>query len=399
VRQQARRFNVLAAGRRWRKTTLLMSIAVEAALGGGKFIWGAPTVDQVRIGWNEMRHACAGSVHFAEGRRTATFPNGAEIVFRTLDDPDNARGHTADGVIVDEAEAVKPAAWYEVLRPMLIDTNGWAWLAGTPLGRNWFYTEFHSARDREDAMAWQIPTVGCEVADDGQRLIRTPHPLENPEVPFEEIESIFKTSTLRTFRQEILAEFVEGEGAVFRNITANLWEGPAVPAEHEGHTVVAGVDWGQTTDFTAVSIACRDCMRELYLDRFHGIDYRLQRERIKAQFERWGVSYAIVELNSIGQPNFEDLVYDGVPVAGFETTASSKPPLIESLALSLEKEEVQWLRNATGTAELEAFERTVAPNTGRPRYGAPEGMHDDTVIARALCRKAIDDGGPWAYIL
>jgi hypothetical protein len=41
VREQARRFNWLCAGRRWRKTTLLASVAVEAAIDGQDVLWSA----------------------------------------------------------------------------------------------------------------------------------------------------------------------------------------------------------------------------------------------------------------------------------------------------------------------------------------------------------------------
>ena len=58
VRSEARRFNWLCAGRRWRKTTLVMPLVVEAALYGGEYVWGAPTFRQVRIGWEEMLRAC-----------------------------------------------------------------------------------------------------------------------------------------------------------------------------------------------------------------------------------------------------------------------------------------------------------------------------------------------------
>ena len=79
---------------------------------------------------------------------------------------------------------------------------------------------------------------------------------------------------------------------------------------------------------------------------------------------------------------------------GFETTASSKPPLIENLALAFEREEFQFQDDPIWTAELEAYERKVSVSTGRSQYGAPEGMHDDTVIARALMLKDIT-GGHW----
>ena len=133
----------MACGRRWRKTTLKMAIAVEAANVGQHVIWGAPTYDQVRIGWTEAKRAAGTVAQFAQTRMIAEFPSGGRIIYRSLDDPDNARGHTADLVIVDEVGMVKPAAWYEVLRPMLMDTGGSAFLGGTPNGRNWFFPWWH----------------------------------------------------------------------------------------------------------------------------------------------------------------------------------------------------------------------------------------------------------------
>ena len=162
VRRQARRFNWLAAGRRWRKTTMAMTISVESAAAGQTVIWGAPTYNQVRIGMEETRRAAAGVADFNLSRMEVSFPLGGRILFRSLDNPDNARGLTGDGIVIDEAGIAKPYAWYEVLRPMLIDTGGWLWAIGTPNGRNWFWTESMAALDRADAMAWQVPTLGVE---------------------------------------------------------------------------------------------------------------------------------------------------------------------------------------------------------------------------------------------
>lgn len=71
-------------------------------------------------------------------------------------------------------------------------------------------------------------------------------------------------------------------------------------------------------------------------------------------------------------------------VIGFVFTAQSKPPLIENLALALERGEWKFIDNKTWTGELEAYERTVSPHTGRSSYNASDGMNDDTVISRAL---------------
>lgn len=393
VRRQARRHNWGAMGRRWRKTTNAMAISVEAAMNGERVLWGAPTYDQVRVGWDETKRAAGGIFDFQQVRMTAESPTGGAIIYRSLDNPDNARGHTADGVVMDEAPFIKPASWYEVLRPMLIDTGGWSWGQGTPNGRNWFFRECMAARDRDDSMFWQIPTVGCKVIDGV--LVRKPHPLENPFIPFEEIQQIFARTPQRIFEQEILAEFLEGEGAVFRNINACMGATESQPLDHAGHRIVAGVDWGKQADFTAISIGCAPCKKELVLDRFNRIDYTFQRGRLATAITKWRVTHVLAETNAMGEPNLEMLQGEGLPVAGFTTTSTTKPPLIQNLALTLERGEFQFLPDPVAKGELEAYEQKVSPTTGRSQYSAPAGMHDDTVIARALMIWAMTNASPF----
>jgi hypothetical protein len=392
VRSQAKRFNWLSAGRRWRKTTLGMAVIVEAAaVKGGMYFWGAPTFSQVRICWNETRAACGSYGGFSQSRMEAVFPNGGHIVYRSLDDPDNARGFTVDGVVLDEVGDIKAAAWYEVLRPTLIDTDGWLWAIGTPRGRNWFWKEHRQALDREDSACWQVPTLGCEITLAG--LVRKPHRYENPDIPWTEIENLYNTLPVDIFRQEILAEFIEGEGAVFRNIMACLGAPmDAKPKDHEGHRIIAGVDWGKQQDFTSISVGCADCKVEVDRDRFNQIDYAFQRKRLKVMHDRWNCAYILVELNAMGEPIFEELQREGLPVVGFTTSATTKPPLIENLALALEREEWQFQDDPVWTAELEAYERKVSVTTGRSTYSAPEGEHDDTVMARALMLRQAERG-------
>ncbi len=73
------------------------------------------------------------------------------------------------------------------------------------------------------------------------------------------------------------------------------------------------------------------------LDRFNEIGWGLQRGRLRALAQRWGRKSIWAESNSIGAPNIEALQAEGLPVRGFATTAKSKSPLIESLALALER--------------------------------------------------------------
>lgn len=389
---EARRFNWLSAGRRWRKTTLMMSLAVDSVLHGNTFLWGAPTFDQVRIGWNETRHAAGGIFSFKQSTMTAEYAQtGGKIIYRSMDDPDNARGHTADRVGFDEIADVDPNAYYEVVRAMLIDTGGDFWGMGTPKGRNWFWREHHGARDRDDSACWQVPTLGAEIVDG--RLIRKPHPYENTDIPWGEIAHLFDTLPTDTFKQEILAEFLENEGAVFRNIGACIGAPATTPEAHKGHAIIMGVDWGKQADYTAISVGCVDCHCEVDRDRFNQIDYAFQRGRLGVLNGKWQPVSILAEANAMGAPIIEQLQRDGLPVVAFDTTAQSKPPLIENMALTLERAEWQFQNDPIWTGELEAYERKVSPTTGRSQYSAPQGMHDDTVMARALMLRASDV--PW----
>ena len=69
---------------------------------------------------------------------------------------------------------------------------------------------------------------------------------------------------------------------------------------------------------------------------------------------------------------------------GFYTTAVSKPPLIQSLRLAFEQNSLKIIADNTTISELESFTENRSIITGNPQYGAPAGMHDDTVIALAL---------------
>jgi len=58
--------------------------------------------------------------------------NGSMIRLYGADNPDALRGPYLDGVVLDEFADMKSEVWYEVVRPMLADRQGWATFIGTP---------------------------------------------------------------------------------------------------------------------------------------------------------------------------------------------------------------------------------------------------------------------------
>lgn len=384
VRQQAGRHNRLAAGRRWFKTTLVMAILVENAVQGKRLMWCSPTVDQNRIAWDEAKHAAGGIADFRASEMIANFPNAGQIIFRSLNDPDNARGWTLHGAAIDECADVKEEAYYEVVLPMLMTTGGFDWLLGTPKGRNWFWRECIKAREDEEARFWNAPTLGVEITDEG--LIRKPHPLENPLIPFREVVRMHSQMSEKTFRQEILAEFVEDGGAVFRGVDAVIRKGDTQPTPRYEGTFVAGLDWGREHDYTDLRIWDAHTRNEVDWVRITKVNFDYQRELVMGKCRAWAVSSVLAEQNSIGKPNIEALQRSGLPVRGFTTTNQTKAQAVEALALAIETKTCS-LPDVPENDELKAYQQEKLPS-GLIRYSAPPGMYDDSVMARMLANTA-----------
>lgn len=368
VHRHPARFKILSCGRRWGKTRLGVNECLDIAAKGGRAWWVAPTYKMSEVGWRPLRQMV--SKIGAEVRRSdrqVILPGGGEITVRSADNPDALRGEGLDFVVIDECAFATEEVWTEVLRPALSDRQGRAMFISTPLGRNWFWRLWQRGLgDDPEWQSWQFPTSA------------------NPYIAPSEIEAARESLPELTFAQEYLAQFLEGEGVVFRNLAACMSAPKTTPVGHKGHRIIAGCDWAKQADFTCFSFGCADCRCEVDRDRFNKIDYAFQVERLKAKCAQWKPVTILTELNSIGQPVFEQLQRAGLPVTGFDTTASSKPPLIENLALTFERAEWQFQHDPIWTAELEAYERKVSPVTGRSQYSAPDGLHDDTVIARAL---------------
>lgn len=380
LRSKAKR-RVIVAGRRGGKTTGAAMLAAEAAMGGKRVLEAAPTAEQTGAFWDNIIEYFADpiakkKIYKHETKRLLRLPNAGVIRCKTAWNADTLRGDYADLLILDEYQLMKPDAWDKVGAPMMLDNNGDAVFIGTPLRRNHFYIQHQKAISKKPGR-WEAWKFGST---------------DNPYLSREALEEITQDMTDEAYRQEILAEFLEGEGVVFRNIPACM-NAPLddVLDNHPHHNIVAGVDWGKQNDFTCISIGCGTCRVELWRDKFNKIDYAFQVKRLRIGYDKWGVRVVLPERNAMGEPVIEQLIRSNIRVAtgpddkpGFMTTASSKPQLIENLAVALEREEWQFQQDPIWTAEMEAYERVISAVTGRSQYSAPEGLHDDTVIARAL---------------
>ena len=130
------------------------------------------------------------------------------------------------------------------------------------------------------------------------------------------------------------------------------------------------------------------------LVRMAGATFDSQLVKLRSLWMDYGQPGITAEYNSMGGPLVERMQVEGLPVTGFVTTASSKHAIITALELAFDNREITLLNDPTQTAELLAYEKKE--RVGIPYYGAPAGMHDDTVIALALAWNATA-GNSWHF--
>lgn len=186
-----------------------------------------------------------------------TLRNGSMVAFRSLEDPDRARGpHGINGVWYDEAAKCPERAWH-VGTPMLIKAGGVAIATTTVLGYDWTYEEIE-----QKALVYKEPgywAAKWKTLDNP--LFRT-----NP-VMRAEIERARRTMTPAFFAQEYESERANAEGLIYGDlIRENVLPTdeavqryiPEWPNISPSRKVLIGVDEGADHPFGAVMAVVTD---------------------------------------------------------------------------------------------------------------------------------------------
>lgn len=409
------RTKVAACGRRWGKTEAAAIDASTLALTrpGCVQMIVSPTYDQSRLIFDQVERLMLSSPatrRLAKVVRTP-YPKltvlGSVITARTADeDGRNLRGNSADRVIVDEAAYVRDCVIQEVISPMLADRNGHLVMISTPFGKNHFYRAF--VRGQAEGREQGAESPNRPTLDDQLSTCSFSFPSwANPHISREYIEEQRKTLSTRQFAVEYEAQFVDNQSSVFAWEDIERAACRAKPVEARAHsstssqwrgfeTVVAGIDWARYSDYTAVVVVGvgESGCEVLGLDRFNGMGWNLQIERVIGFLKQHRVSSALTDQTSVGDPLLDQLksrLAEGnleIAVEGCIFSNQSKRDLIEHLALRFSQGTIAIPRHEQLMRELQYFEYELTAS-GNVRLNARSGCHDDLVIALALaCRQA-----------
>ena len=286
--------------------------------------------------------------------------NGSYIDFGSAERPELMEGFGYKYAVVNEAGIVfkKRSIWENTLYPMVKHAK--VRFIGTPKGKNHFESLFRQ---------YQSYTFSA---------------YDSPFWTAEEIEQAKLTMTQEAFRQEMLAEFIDGAGAVFRNIKENIAGQLAEPKE--GRRYVLASDIAKHQDFTVILVGDTESKQVVYHERFNQIDWGLQKSRIINVYNKYKCSNGIIDATGVGDAVFDDLKNQGLNLEGFKFTATTKQELVSNLSVAMDNQEIHYPAIETLIDELEMYAYEQRSN-GTFSYSAPEGFHDDEVMALALLNR------------
>lgn len=379
ILREARRFNAVACGRRFGKTTLAVNRIAGPALEGYPVGWFAPNYKYLLEAWSDLERILAPVTTRAnEQQRVIELATGGKLEFWSLEDRDAGRSRKYKHVVIDEAAKARHLkyAWTHAIRATLADFRGTADILSTPKGMDFFW-ELHTrgaSDDHPDWMSWQMPTSS------------------NPFIAPAEVAELAAQLPERVYEQEILARFLEDAGGVFRNVRAAVDAGRAAAEPYCQHRAYSlGVDLARVEDFTVLCVL-DDAGRQVYHERFNQISWERQLNAIREVAGRYRAR-VFLDSTGVGDPPFEWLRKAGVPVHGYQFSNASKEALIDNLAMRIERGELRLMDVPEQANELLAYQYELTPSRN-VRMNAPEGMHDDCVIALALAAWGLSRGRP-----
>lgn len=297
-------------------------------------------------------------------KKILTLWNGNTIDFGSSERPELLEGFGYDVAVVNEAGIVlkKPKLWDNTIYPMI--KNAKVRLIGTPKGKSKF-----------ESLYRQYPHYSFSAYDS---------PFWTPD----ELARAKDTMTQEAYRQEILAEFIEGAGAVFRNIKENV-RGIELTEPLDGKRYVLASDIAKHQDFTVILVGDVETRQVVYHERFNQIDWGLQKSRIINVYQKFKCSSGVIDATGVGDAVFDDLRNQGLNLEGFKFTATTKQELVSNLSVAMDNGTIQYPEIDTLIDELEMYAYEQRAN-GQFSYSAPEGFHDDEVMALALLNRAMN---------
>lgn len=356
----------LAIGRQFGKSLLGVNQALFWFFNHSncKIGWVSPIYRQCKKVFNDIDSAFANNQFvFAEKNKTDLLfkgHNGATINFYSAERYDNIRGETFDYLICDEFAFIDVEAWTEVLRATVLVRGKKVLFLSTPKGKNHFFNIFQLDGVNSQYKSFKMTSY------------------DNPLILPSEIDDAKITLPEHVFRQEYMAEFVDGGAGLFNELTI-------IESSERTTKMYGGLDIGRADDYTVLTTY--NDKGEMYsIDRWNQDSWANIVDKVVAKINDIKCN-TFIEVNGVGDPIYEQIknkVSNSNLIQPFVTTSKSKQDIIEQLIVANQNKDLKVLNQKWLLNEFENFTYTYNPASKSVKYSAPNGLHDDGVMSSAI---------------
>jgi hypothetical protein len=376
------KYHIVRASRQSGKTYLLERLAVTLATSqgdqSGAFIMATEAqtrkVFRSMIKW--IPKQLIARKNNTNGSREIEFINGTLLAFFSSGSYDTIAGNSFDFLIGDEFGLWNRHAWGIIKPTLAAKPNAKVILASTPRGKNDFYKEC-------------IKGMGEDTFVQHYRMSY----LDNSCYDLREIEDARKSMPDALFRQEYLAEFIDGISVVFGSID-KVQRIKSWPKIIQGEQYYFGLDIsGDGEDKTVLTVVNKKG-KVVLIHEVAATSHPDQARELSKIIKSFGsniVGYG--EKNGLGNSLCDLLIEDKITVFKWTTTNDSKQDLVSELITDINANDIE-LPTADLCPKLDdemSMYMAVRTKTNKLSYTHPVGMHDDYVDSLMIANKARRD--------
>ena len=368
------KFATLIVGRQVGKSLLATNLLLKWALENNNnvLMFAAPLYSQTRKVFEDIEKVIGGTPLLVSSNKSnyeMTLINGSKILFRSTENADSLRGYTLQYLIVDEAAFVKDNVWEQILKPTILVKGKKVLFLSTPKNKGNYLHKLYLFGLEPDKTEY--------VSMNGSSYM---NPFINPE----DLNEARKTMPEDIFNSEIMGQFTDGGGSVFKNIENYCVLSSFTPKQN-GVKYYAGIDLGRQQDYSVLTIL-DDLGKVVFIHRENNTSW----DSILSNFAKYLNQYeatATMEVNGIGDPLYDQLEKKYKNLHPFITTSQSKQQIIEDLIYELNIDQLKLPTEDLFRPlynELNTFTYSYSPSTRKVQYKAVDGAHDDCVMSLAI---------------
>lgn len=339
----------------------------------------SPTLKQAKAIYKTIMDAIEGTAVVKNSNATdlsIRLINGSTIDFKSAEQREALRGYTADFLCIDECCFIPDEVFFTIL-PWVDAKKAPIVMTSTPFVKEGFFWKYYNFGLTRKHHTKTVDWCDEKFKEDIEKIL-----------PPEKLEEYRQFLPSKQFRSEYLGEWLDDDGTVFTGFRDCVAETSISPTDR----LWVGIDWSNQTDndATAVSVINQDG-KQVGLWYWENLTPLGQIDKVYEVLKPIEKQIVLIEpeLNSIGTP-YTDLLKERLQVStrhkvkGFNTTNKSKGEIVTNLTVAFENKEIGILGDARQLRELGVYCAEYNPTTKNVSYNAPQGLHDDTVLALML---------------